>query len=93
MADPARVIMVTPDELEQLVRKAVRAELANTNAAPPDTKLLTSAEAADYCKMSKRAFLHHIKQDRLVPDSPARPGFSTHRFRRSTLDAFMVAVK
>lgn len=91
MGEPARVIMVTPDELRALLREAVRAELASVKPAN-DTKLLTTAEAAEYCKMSRRAFLHHVKQDRIAPDSPARPGFSTHRFKRATLDAFLVAV-
>ena len=91
MGDAAKVIMVTPDELEQLVRKAVRSELAR-EATPTESDLLTTLEAAAYCKMGKRTLLWHVGEGRLVPDSPARKGFKVHRFRRATLDRFLVSL-
>lgn len=58
---------------------------ANTNASP----WLTAREAADYCRFSYDALIHHVSRGNLVPDSRARPGFRGHRFRRETLDAFL----
>lgn len=54
-----------------------------------ETEWLTLAEAALYTRMSRRALESHIASGRLRPDSRARPGFKLHRFRRSTLDAFL----
>lgn len=92
MTEPAiKVVTASLDELRAIVREELRAELGQRAANDVSTsKLLTTQEAADYCGMSKRAFLHHVTQGRVVPDSPARAGFSTHRFKRSTLDAFLV---
>jgi len=50
---------------------------------------MTTSEAAAYAKMSKRALLEHVAKGRLAPDSRARPGFRHHRFRRSTIDAWL----
>lgn len=54
-----------------------------------DDEWLTTVEAAAYAKMSKRALLEHIAKGTLRPDSRARPGFRVHRFRRSTIDAWL----
>lgn len=51
---------------------------------------MTTSEAAAYAKMSKRALLEHVAKGRLRPDARARPGFKEHRFRRSTIDAWLV---
>lgn len=50
---------------------------------------LTTVEAAEYCKISKKSLLWHISKGTLVPDSRARPGFKMHRFLRSTLDQWL----
>lgn len=90
MAEAVKVITVTPDELRSLVREAVREELGARAVTPSDKTLLTMQQAAVYCGLSKQALQRHVSSGRLVPDSPQRPGFATHRFKRSTLDAFLV---
>lgn len=90
MADAAvKLITVTADELRQLIREELRAlgVAANDTTRPDD--LLTTPEAAAYCRLSKRVLLAHVQAGRLVPDAPARKGFRVHRFRRSTLDALL----
>jgi excisionase family DNA binding protein len=94
MGEPAKMmIVVTPAELETLVRKAVRAELGAVKTLSDDDRLLTTQQAAAALGISKRTLLWHVAQGRLVPDSPAREGFKVHRFKRSTLEAFMLAAK
>lgn len=52
---------------------------------------LTTTEAAAHCKMSKVDLLRHVNRGDLRPDSRARPGvFRSHRFLRSSLDAWIV---
>lgn len=94
MAAAVKVITCTADELRTLIRSAVRDELARRDLTPPtdDSGLLPTREAATYCRMEVSRLLKHIAQGRLVPDSPARKGFRVHRFRRSTLDAFLLGL-
>lgn len=47
-------------------------------------------EAAAYVRMSPATLQKHIDRGHIQPDSPARPGFRRHRFRRATLDAFLI---
>ena len=51
---------------------------------------MTTSEAAAYARMSKRALLQHVAEGRLRPDARARPGFKEHRFRRSTIDRWLM---
>jgi len=89
MTSPVRVVTCTSDELCTLVRSAVRAELER-KTTPNTSELLTTREAASYCSMTPTMLLKHVAHGRLVPDSPSRKGFRVHRFRRATLDAFLV---
>lgn len=87
------LIVVTGAELNRLIREAVRAELEKgarmTVAAEPIREWFNTKEAAVYCMTSKDAILKYVSRGDLVPDSPSRPGFRVHRFRRATLDAFL----
>ena len=86
-----KFITCKASDLRAAIRDAIRevhAELGQRQ----DGSLLTTQDAATYCNMSKRTLLRHVEQARLVPDSPAREGFRTHRFLRSTLDAFLLRV-
>jgi excisionase family DNA binding protein len=93
---PAPVRIFTEDQLCAVLREVVPSIIRDVRAAierePCEQKnLLTSQEAARYCSVSKATLLRHVAQGRLVPDSPARHGFRRHRFRRETLDAFLLA--
>lgn len=50
----------------------------------------TTSEAAEYCAMQREALLKHVQRGSITPDSPARPGFRVHRFRRTTLDCWLL---
>jgi hypothetical protein len=89
MGEAAKVIMVTPDELEQLVRKAVREELAGAPLPAPE-KAYNTQEAAEYLRMSPNALSHHIRAGNITPDVFGGRGRTrAHRFRKDTLDAFL----
>lgn len=92
MADAAKRMLVelSVAELDARIEAAVARAMVAKVANEPDSKLLTTTQAAEYLGISRRVLLGHVSADRLVPDSPQRPGFSSHRFKRSTLDAFMV---
>jgi excisionase family DNA binding protein len=55
------MVLVTPAELEQLVRKCVREELG----ARPETVYYTLAEAAKLLKLSTKTVLKRVKEDGL----------------------------
>jgi hypothetical protein len=55
-----------------------------------DVEWMTLAQAVLFTGMSRRALQKHIAQGTLKPDSPSRPGFRLHRFRKRTLEAFLV---
>lgn len=63
--------------------------MSGSAARKQDDEWLTTRSAADYAKMSLSAFKMHIARGRIVPDSPARPGFKEHRFLRSTVDRWL----
>jgi hypothetical protein len=93
MSTALKIITVTADELRAIIRDELRAlGVAANDVARPDD-LLTTPEAATYCRLSKRVLLAHVQAGRIVPDAPARKGFRVHRFKRSTLDALLAGGK
>lgn len=90
MGEPKLLVHLTADDLQRMIDGAVAKALATKAANTADTRFLTTVEAAKYLGITRRVLLGHVSAGRLVPDSPARPGFAAHRFYRSTLDAFMV---
>jgi hypothetical protein len=92
LADQRPFAGLTVGEAREMWRGLIREELATRPAANdvarPDD-LLTTPEAAVYCRLSKRVLLAHVQAGRLVPDARARKGFRVHRFKRSTLDALL----
>jgi excisionase family DNA binding protein len=49
----------------------------------------TTPEAVEYTRCSLTTIKRAIASGALRPDSPSRPGFRIHRFRRATLDAWL----
>lgn len=49
-------------------------------------------QACEYTGVPLRTLMGHIAKGTLKPDSRARPGFGVHRFRRATLDAWLMGV-
>lgn len=66
------------------------AATVQTPAATPGQEWFTTVEAAVYVRMEYEALRKQISTGRLKPDSPSRPGFRGHRFRRATLDAWLM---
>lgn len=50
----------------------------------------TTAEACAYTRVSRASLMRHIASGTLKPDARARPGLAVHRFRRATLDAWLM---
>ena len=58
---------------------------------PVETPWLTTDEAAHYGKMTRGALLKAIERGRIVPDAPARKGWTrVHRFKRETIDLYLM---
>lgn len=65
-------------------------QLAEQRAALRRRAWLTTDEAALYVRMTPNALRKHVAAGSLKPDSWGKRGRTqTHRFRRSTLDAFL----
>jgi excisionase family DNA binding protein len=69
--------------------EAAKQESAATAAT---REWFTTAEACEYTRVPRRTLMEHIAKGTLRPDSRARPGFMMHRFRRATLDAWLMGV-
>jgi excisionase family DNA binding protein len=63
-------------------------EAAEVNAAG-ERVWFTTPEAVEYTRCSPSTIKRAIASGALKPDSPSRPGFRIHRFRRATLDAWL----
>jgi hypothetical protein len=87
--------MLTQEQLRELVREAVRAELQGAAVNQNDLReWYDTAGAAKYLCMSTSTLRRRINRGEIQPDDPARPGGpGTHRFRRATLDAISVRRK
>lgn len=69
------------------------AEKQQTPATPPaQQEWFTLVEACEYTRVPHRTLQAHIAKGTLKPDSRARPGLGRHRFRRATLDAWLMGV-
>ena len=94
MGEAAKVIMVTPDELEQLVRKAVReairAELGGKVPAQNTSAWLNTSQAAKLTGLSIRTLQNYVNSNK-IPHS--RDGREPIRFRRNELEAWVAARK
>lgn len=55
-----------------------------------DQQWFTTREVCEYTRTSERTLLRHIAKGALRPDARARPGLGVHRFRRATLDAWLM---
>lgn len=85
MTDPARVVVVTADELRQLVREAVRAELA---ARPNvDDDWIDQRTVARMLCVKPATIPGYVKREGL----PAHRGGRFYTFRRSEVIAWMEA--
>jgi len=61
-----RAIIVEADELSEMIREAIREEMANHKPAPPDqNKLLTRAETAQYLSVSLPTLNRYVSSGRL----------------------------
>lgn len=91
MGEAAKVIMVTADELEELVRKAVRAELGGK---PPANDVsaawLNTAQAAKLTGLSVRTLQNYVNGQKIPY---YRDGREPIRFRRSELEVWVAARK
>jgi len=70
---------------------------AAKQSAPAATPLaqqewFTTTEACEYTRVSRRTLQEHIAKGTLRPDARARPGLGVHRFRRASLDAWLMGV-
>lgn len=70
---------------------AVKQESA-APAAKVQQEWFTTVQACAYTNVPRRTLMEHIAKGKLKPDSRARPGFKVHRFRRATLDAWLMGV-
>lgn len=82
MAEAVRVITCTPEELRQLVREAVRAELGNANGAAD--KLLTAAEVGAIVGVTARSVQNWARQG-----MPHVKAGADMRFERAKVIAWM----
>lgn len=64
MSDPKMIVTLTAAELAQLVRDAVRAELATTRATEP-AAMLTTTQAARVLQVSSRTITNLIERGEL----------------------------
>jgi excisionase family DNA binding protein len=63
-----------------------------TPATPAQQEWFTVTEACVYTRVAHRTLQAEIAKGKLKPDSRARPGLGKHRFRRATLDAWLMGV-
>lgn len=68
------------------------AEKQQTPAPLAQQEWFTLVEACEYTRVPHRTLQAHIARGTLKPDSRARPGLGRHRFRRATLDAWLMGV-
>jgi len=55
-----------------------------------DDRWLTTEQAAAFGGMSRAALLKAVERGRIVPDSPARKGWTrAHRFRKATISRYL----
>lgn len=85
MSEAARVVMMTPDELEQLVRKAVRAELAPVPPPDGEPEYLSAKVAAKILGCATRNVHYLVKTGGLPHYKTGR----TLRFRRVEIEAWV----
>lgn len=64
MSDPKMLVTLTAEELRELVRDAVRAELENTREAEP-AAMLTTTQAAKLLQVSSRTITNLIERGEL----------------------------
>lgn len=91
MSSAVQVVTFTPEQLRELVREAVRAELGG-KAPANDTSAawLNTAQAAKLTGLSVRTLQNYVN-DQKVPYY--RDGREPIRFRRNELEAWVAARK
>ena len=82
MGEPAKVIMVTPDELEQLVRKAVREAMG---APANDAEFIETADVAKLLGVSTKSVSKYVRSEGL----PAVKAGAHYRFKRADVVAWL----
>ncbi len=91
MSEAVRVVTFTPEQLEDLVRKAVRAELGGKAPANDGTaSWLNTSQAAKLTGLSIRTLQNYVN-DQKIPHY--RDGREPIRFRRHELEAWVAARK
>jgi excisionase family DNA binding protein len=79
--------MLTVDQLDHRIRKAVEAALA----ARPDTdEILTTAEMAAVLKIHPKTLARRVRLDRL-PAHRTGDGAGEYRFKRTEVEAWLAA--
>jgi excisionase family DNA binding protein len=91
MSEAVQIITFTPEQLEGLIRKVVRSELAG-KAPANDTVAawLNTSQAARFTGLSVRTLQNYVN-DRKIPHY--RDGREPIRFRREELEAWVAARK
>lgn len=84
MSDQKLLVTLTAEELRELVRDAVRLELANTRDAEPSA-MLSIAEAAAIANLHPRTLRKHVERGALRASQLGR----AWRVRRDDLEAFL----
>ena len=86
-----QVVTFTPEQLEELVRKAVRAELAGKAPAnDPPAAWLNSSQTSKLTGLSMRTLQNYVNGGK-IPHY--RQGSEPARFRRDELDAWIASRK
>lgn len=88
-SSPALVIL-TQEQLEQLIRDTMRSVLAERDAAAAG--YYTTEGAAMYLNTTKRSVQHAVANGSLVPDHRGQRGggLKSNHFSKATLDDFML---
>lgn len=94
MTAAASVVVLTPEQLTELVRSAVAAAVAEVlavsgPATPPERDRLTTAEAAQACRCSERQIRRLLSSGRLRATRLTSGGSSRLLITKRSVDALL----
>jgi len=93
MSGSPTVIVTTPEQLRELVREAVRAELAERFPADPPRERLTVDEAAEALRCTGRHIRKLVSQGRLHGQKASTGGSSRLLIPRSEIERLLTAAR